>query len=131
MLPFHIFYIAVPIAAVLYHYELIRVNGKKEIPACFYAKFVMYAGYYIIIILTYALKEEKILIACYYTMVVVCSIGISYSYAIFTWKWMQDSKYVPAQAPDGQEQRSDAVRALDSAIPTEFFFRSRLQNQNA
>jgi hypothetical protein len=91
----------------------------------------MYAGYYTMIILTYALKEEKILIACYYTMVVVCSIGISYSYAIFTWKWMQDSKYVPAQAPDGQEQRSDAVRALDSAIPTEFFFRSRLQNQNA
>jgi len=56
MLPFHIFYIAVPIAAVLYHYELIRVNGKKEIKFFFYAKFVMYAGYYTMIILTYALK---------------------------------------------------------------------------
>lgn len=90
MLPFHIFYIAVPVAAVLYHYELIRVNGKKEITFCFYAKFVIYAGYYTMIILTYALKQELILRACYYTMIIVCTIGILYSYAIFTWKWCQD-----------------------------------------
>ena len=88
MLPFHIFYIAVPILAILYHYELIRVNGKKEIPFFFYAKFVIYAGYYTMIILTYALKREPILRACYYTMIIVSLVGIMYSYAIFTWKWM-------------------------------------------
>ena len=30
-LPFHLFYFLMPPAAIVYHYELIRVNGKREL----------------------------------------------------------------------------------------------------
>ena len=121
-LKIHIFYFMMPIAAVIYHLELVRICKKAEYKVFLVLKYLLFVVFYTILV--YSFIREITLIANV-NLFATSTLLTVYTYAIFNNKMFQ------RQDPNIQPGGANAVRAVESVVPTENVFRQHMQNNNA